>query len=81
MEGRALELAAQLCAITGIDVMAFPDGVSSPFADIDIDSLVFIDFLVRTEKIFDFEWDEQTPPEVFESLASMARAMLNAGVR
>jgi hypothetical protein len=81
VEDRALELARQLSAITGIDVLELPDGVGSRLADIDIDSLVFIDFLVRTEKIFNYEWDEQTPPDVFESLISMARAMFNDGVR
>lgn len=73
---RAHELAAQLALLTGIDVTELPDGVATPLREIEIDSLVLIDFLARTERTFGFAWDEETPPEVFESLVTIANEML-----
>lgn len=75
-EERARQLAVHLASLTGIDVSALPEGFDTPLPSLDIDSLVFIDFLVRTEEAHGFEWDEETPPEVFETLGTMARWML-----
>lgn len=75
-EERARQLAGHLANLTGIDVSELPEGFDTPLPSLDIDSLVFIDFLVRTEEAHGFEWDEETPPEVFETLGSMARWML-----
>ncbi len=76
IEQRARELAAQLALLTGIDVTELPDGVATPLREIEIDSLVLIDFLARTESTFEFAWDEETPPEAFESLLTIANEML-----
>ena len=73
---RARQLATQLSHLTGIDIAELPEGFDTSLRSLDIDSLVFIDFLVRTEEEHGFEWDEETPPEVFETLTSMARWML-----
>ena len=73
---RALELATLFAVLTGIDVMALSTGLETPLRGLEIDSLVFIAFLGRTEKQYGFEWDEDTPPEVFETLLTVARCML-----
>lgn len=75
-EERARQLVGHLAQLTGIDVSELPEGFDTPLPSLDIDSLVFIDFLVRTEEAHGFEWDEETPPEVFETVGSMARWML-----
>lgn len=80
VEERASRLAPQLAALTGIDVTVLPDGLATSLRSLDIDSLVFIDFLVRTEETFGFEWDEETPPEAFETLLTMASTMLDVPV-
>jgi acyl carrier protein len=72
---RARQLAARLATLTGVDVTTLPTGLETPLRGLGIDSLVFVDFLVRTEKEYGFEWDEETPPEAFETLATMARQM------
>lgn len=69
-------LAEQLAALTGIDVATLPTGLETPLRSLEIDSLVFVDFLGRTELEYGFEWDENTPPEAFETLLEMARTML-----
>lgn len=76
IEGRARRLAEQLAALTGIDVATLPSGLATPLRNLDIDSLVFVDFLGRTELEYGFEWNEDTPPEAFETLLQMARTML-----
>lgn len=76
-EGRARQLATHLANLTGIDLSKVPEGFDTPLSSLGIDSLVFIDFLVRTEQAHGYEWDEETPPEVFETLGSMARWMLD----
>ncbi|HXE94229.1 MAG TPA: acyl carrier protein [Gaiellaceae bacterium] len=76
IEQRARELATQLALLTGVDVTELPDGVATPLRTIEIDSLVLIDFLARTERTFGYAWDEETPPEVFESLLTIANEML-----
>jgi acyl carrier protein len=77
---RARELAAELAARTEIDVRAMPAGLETPLRSLEIDSLLFVDFLVATEDLYDFEWDEDTPPEAFETVTAMARAMTTASV-
>lgn len=57
-------------------MMALPTGLETPLRGLEIDSLVFIAFLGRTEKQYGFEWDEDTPPEVFETLLTVSRRML-----
>jgi acyl carrier protein len=72
----AQRLAARMADLTGIDVTEMPAGLDSPLRALEIDSLVFVDFLVATEEEYGFEWDEDTPPEAFETLSAMARAMV-----
>jgi len=76
VQGRAQQLARQFSALTGIDVTTLPAGLETPLRSLEIESLVFVDFLGRTEIEHRFEWDEDTPPEAFETLLEMARWML-----
>jgi hypothetical protein len=76
VDRRARELSEQLSALTGIDVVVLPSGLETPLRSLEIDSLVFIDFLGRTEIMYGFAWDEDTLPEAFETLLEMARWML-----
>ncbi|MHB2000600.1 MAG: phosphopantetheine-binding protein [Solirubrobacteraceae bacterium] len=73
VEGRARALADQFAILTGIDVLALPAGLRTPLRSLEIDSLVLIDFLGRTEKQYAFEWNEDMPPETFETLLTIAR--------
>jgi acyl carrier protein len=75
---RARELAADLATRAEVDVSAMPAGLETPLRSLEIDSLLFVDFLVATEELYDFEWDEDTPPEAFETVVTMARTMVMA---
>jgi acyl carrier protein len=76
VEQRAGELGVILAQVVGCDLTRMPDGLDTPLRSLGFDSLLFIVFLVRVEKEYEFQWSEDTPPEALSTIKAMAELML-----
>ena len=56
------------------------DVAARPLRDLPIRSRTMVDFLVAVETEFDFEWDFDTPRDVFFSLETMAAHLDQLGL-
>ena len=66
-------LAALLADATGGAVRASPDEPERPLRELPLTSGGWVSFLALVTDRYGHEWDDDTPPEVFVSLGSLAR--------
>jgi hypothetical protein len=66
-------LAGLLAEATGGAVVAPPDDPERPLSELPLTSGGWVSFLSLLTERYGHEWDDDTPPEVFASLGSLAR--------
>lgn len=66
-------LAGLLAEATGGAVAAPPDDPERPLSELPLTSGGWVSFLSLVTERYGHEWDDDTPPEVFASLGSLAR--------